>query len=269
MEFKVKKKVNPNLKSYRKEELDLAYEFSKKIYKEFGTFLKAVVLFGSTARRRSKTNDIDIMVIVDDITTFLSSDVVEAYRIITEKIVANTSVRIHVTSLKFTSFWQYIRAADPIGINILRDGIALIDTGFFTPLQVLLFQGRIRPTYESIWTYFERAPKTLDNSKWHIMQATLDLYWAVIDSAHAALMRLGEIPPSPSHVAEMIEDKLVKEKHVQKKYAEIMKNFYKISKMITHREIKEVKGKDFDKYFKDAEDFVNEMRKFLKGAGSA
>ncbi|NQV08251.1 hypothetical protein HQ529_00175 [Candidatus Woesearchaeota archaeon] len=264
MEFKIKKKVNPNIKLYKKEELDIAYEFSKRLYKEFGTFLKAVVLFGSTARRKSKTNDIDIMVVVDDITTYLGSDIVETYRIITEKIVADVSIRIHVTSIKFTSFWQYIRAADPIGINILRDGVALIDTGFFTPMQVLLFQGRIRPTYESIWTYFERAPRTLDNAKWHIMQATLDLYWAVIDSAHAALMRVGEIPPSPNHVAEMIDSKLVKENHIQRRYSTIMSDFYTLSKKITHREIKEVKGKDFDKYFKDAEEFVNEMKKFIK-----
>lgn len=263
MEFKIRRKANPNLKHYKREDLDLAYEFAKKMYKEFGTFLKAVVLFGSTARKGASV-DIDILVVVDDITTYLSSELVEAYRIITEKIVVKTSTKIHVTSLKFTSFWQYIRAADPIGINILRDGIALIDTGFFTPLQVLLYQGRIRPTYESIWTYFERAPRTLDNSKWHIMQATLDLYWAVIDSAHAALMRLGEIPPSPAHIAEMMETRMVKQKLIEKKYSRIMKNFYQLAKMITHREIKEIKGVEFDRYHKEAEDFVATMRKFIK-----
>jgi len=54
MEFKVKKKVNPNVKHYRKEDLDLAYDFAKKVYKEFGSFLKAVVLFGSLANEDIK-----------------------------------------------------------------------------------------------------------------------------------------------------------------------------------------------------------------------
>ena len=48
--------------------------------------------------------------------------------------------------------------------------------------------------------YFGRAPITLRNSKWHLNQATIDLYWAVIDATHAALMKLGEIPPSPEHI---------------------------------------------------------------------
>jgi len=109
-----------------------------------------------------------------------------------------------------TSFWEYIRNGDPIAINILRDGVALIDTGFFEPLQVLLRRGRIRPTQESIWLYFIRAPNTLHNSKWHILQATLDIYWACVDACHAALMKIGETPPTPEHVADLLEDKLVK-----------------------------------------------------------
>jgi len=273
MQFKTKKKVNPNVGKYEKEILDISYEFTKKLYKEFGTFLKAVVLFGSGARKleqnkmRGKLGDIDILVIVDDTSVYLGKDVVEAYRIVTEKTIREVSTRIHVTSLKFTSFWEYIRAGDPIGINILRDGVPLIDTGFFTPLQVLLYQGRIRPTYESIWTYFERAPKTLYNSKLHMLQATLDLYWAVIDAAHASLMKLGEIPPSPDHVADLIEKKMVKEKHLDRKYAKTMRKFYNLSRAIMHREKHEVTAKEFDSLYKEAEDFVNTMKQFLKGKG--
>ena len=59
--------------------------------------------------------------------------------------------------MRFTSFWEYIRNGDPVGINILRDGVAIIDTGFFDPLQALLKKGRIRPTSESIWTYIDEA----------------------------------------------------------------------------------------------------------------
>ena len=125
-------------------------------------------------------------------------------------------------------------------------------------------QGRIRPSPEAIWTYFSRAPTTLHNAEWHVMQGTLDLYWAAIDSAHAALMKVGEIPPSPEHVADLIDEKLVKTGHLPAKYADIMRILYHLSKKIVHRELKSISGAEFDKYSKAAEDFVNTMRKFIE-----
>jgi len=81
--------------------------------------------------------------------------------------------------MTLSSFWEYVRAGDPVVINILRDGLALVDSGFFDPLQALLFRGRIRPSQEAINNYYARAPTTLNNSMWHVLQATVDLYWAV------------------------------------------------------------------------------------------
>ena len=264
MKVNIERKINPNIELYRKEDLDIAYKFTKDMHGELGTFLKAVVLFGSSARRKtSKESDLDILIVVDDLSVNFSSELVEAYRIIVQRLIAKNSTRLHVTSLRFSSFWEYIRNGDPIAINILRDGVALIDTGFFEPLQVLLRRGRIRPTEESIWNYYIRAPNTLHNSKWHILQATIDLYWGVIDAAHAALMKHGEIPPTPEHVADLLEEKLVKKKLLERKYVAIMRHFYKTMKMIVHREIKEIKGEEYDRYYKAAEDFVNRMREFI------
>ncbi|MFH1409145.1 MAG: nucleotidyltransferase domain-containing protein [Nanoarchaeota archaeon] len=264
MKFDIQRKINPNVQHYKKDHLDVAYAFSKEVHKEFGNFLKAIVLFGSSARNHKTTHDIDILVVVDDTSIMLTRELVEAYRIITEKIIRKTSTKIHVTSLKFTSFWQYMRSGDPIGINILRDGVPLLDTGFFTPLQVLLYQGRIRPTPESVYTYYERAPLTLSNSQRHLLQATLDLYWAVIDAAHAVLMHAGEIPPSPAHVADIMHEKLYKNKVLELKYVTMARNFHNLAKMITHREIKEISGKEYTRYYEEAQDFVERMGKILK-----
>lgn len=264
MKVQIERKVNPNLELYRKQDLDIAYNFTKDLHKELGKFIKAIVLFGSSARRKRKPeSDLDIMVVVDDLSINFSSELVEAYRIIVQRLIAKNSTRLHVTSLRFSSFWEYIRNGDPIAINILRDGVALIDTGFFEPLQILLRRGRIRPTEESIWNYYIRAPNTLHNAKWHILQGTLDLYWAVIDAAHAALMKHGEVPPSPDHIADLMHSKLVKHKLLEQKYVTTMRNFYRLSKMITHSEIREIKGDEFDRYYKHAEEFVDRMRRFI------
>ena len=73
-------------------------------------------------------------------------------RIYTDPI--ESSEKLHITTLKFTSFWEYIRAGDPVGVNILREGMALIDSGFFEPMQQLLIQGKMRPSPEAVWVYF-------------------------------------------------------------------------------------------------------------------
>ncbi len=265
MKFDIPKKEHPSLEHYNKEDLDKAYKFANEIYKELGTLVKAVVIFGSTARKtQTKRSDIDILVIIDDLGIALTREVTEAYRLIVKKSIVRISTRLHVTTLRFTSFWDYIRNGDPVAINMLRDGVSLIDSGFFDPLQALLKKGRIRPTQESIWTYYTRSPHTLYNSKWHILQAVIDLYWAVVDAAHAALMKLGELPPTPSHIADMLQERMVDKKLLERKYVTVVRSFYNLMKMISRREIKEIKGEEFDRYFEEADEFVKRMRKFIE-----
>jgi predicted nucleotidyltransferase len=270
MEFKVKQRRHPNVPRYPTDNYQLAEKFALLLKKELGDFVKAVVLFGSSARmaeRKEKgihPHDIDVLVIVNDLTMVMSQEVVQAYRVITENTAAKVSKRLHITTMKLTSFWEYMRNGDPIAINMLRDGVPLVDVGIFEPLQMLLFQGRIRPTKESIWNYYARAPATLANANWHVLQATLDLYWSVIDAAHAALMFVGEVPPSPSHVSDLIYEKLVKPGKVAKRYADTMKFFYELSKQITHREVRELTGKQYDQYRALADDFVKAMKHVIE-----
>ena len=260
MEFNVPKSGNPNLRYYNREELGIAYEFAKRMHKEFGDFLKAIVLFGSTVKRApNRHGDVDILAVVDDVTVTPTEELVEAYRIIVQKLVTDVSTRLHLTTVKLSTFWEYIRAGDPIGMNILRDGVALLDTGFFDPLRALLVRGRIRPSEEAVWTYFARAPRTLHNAKWHVLQAVADMYWAVIDAAHAALMALGETPPSPDHVAALLEEKLIKPNHLHKKYAATVTKFYQLQKKIAYRELREIKGAQLDKLLAEAQEFVEKI----------
>ena len=255
-----------NIEQYQDEDYRVAYAFAKEIYKELGSLVRAIVLFGSAARKTTHiapTGDVDVLVILEDVSVELSPELIQTYRIIIQKIIARVSQKLHITTLRFTNFWEYVRNGDPIAVNILRDGVALIDTGFFDPLQMLLYQGRIRPSAESIYVYWNRAPLTLQRAKGHILQAVLDLYWAVIDAAHAALMRLGEVPPSPHHVGDLLEEKMVKTGLIHKKYASVMREFYELSKMITHNQLTEISGDQFDLYLREAEDFVKTMHDFV------
>ncbi len=99
-----------------------------------------------------------------------------------------------------------------------------------------------------------------------MLQATLDLYWAVVDSAHAAIMHLGEVPPTPGHLSEMIDRKIVKKGMLPSKYSKVMDSFYDLQKRIIHRKIQNITGKQYDTYKKHAEDFVKQMQKVVEKA---
>ncbi len=264
VDFEIKKRRSETEYSYSKDSIDLAYLFAKKCHLEFKDLIKAIVLFGSTARKKQGSNDIDVLVVIDDVNIVLSPELVQSYRVILGNIIKSVSTRLHITTLRFSSFWEYVRVGDPIAINILRDGFPLLDTGFFEPLQLLLRQGRIRPSPESIHSYMNRGQQTLTNSQWHLLQAVVDLYWAVVDSAHAALMHIGVVPPSPEHVAELLNDRLVRTGLVPENIPNIMNKFYVISKDILHKKRNHVSGSEFDDLFKDAEHFVNTMSSFIK-----
>ncbi len=243
----------------------IANRFAKAIYKEMGDFIAGLIVFGSSARRETSTNDIDILIIIDDVGMRMSKEIVQTYRIILAKTVAKISPeKLHIQTMTWTSFWEYVRAGDPVAINILRDGIPLIDQGFIAPLKVLLYNGRIRPSAESVWTYYSLAPASIQRAKSRMDMAIVDLYWAMIDSAHAALMSIGEIPPSPSYIADMIHKKLVEPGYVDEEYFHIAKKLYTISKKIIRKEVAGYTGKQYDEYQKLAEKFTKEMKKIIE-----
>ncbi len=252
------------MEHYKKEDYDLAAKFAQELHKEMGKFISAIVLFGSSARKTATPNsDIDVMVIIDDLSIVINKDVSDAYRIAIQNIILKVSRKLHVITLRLTSFWEYMRNGDPIGVNILRDGISLYDTGFFDPLQLLLKKGRVRPSKESIWSYYSKATPTINRSKQLIMQATVDLYWAVIDAAHAALMSQGSVPPTPEHVADLLDEVLVNKRLLEKKYSKTMRMFYQLAKQIMHREVHEIRGSDYDRYLEEATHFVERMKQFI------
>ncbi len=265
MEFKIERRVPKNTHKYPTQDLQIAQKFAQELGKELGDFLMGVIVFGSVARKEATAqSDIDILIITDDTNYIISEPLIEGYRLIVEKLMNKISGRFHITSMTFTTFWEQSRAGDPVVVNILRDGVGLYDTGFFSPLQGLLQSGKVRPSEESIWHYFGRAPRTLLNSQWHVLQATLDLYWSVIDAAHAALMRANQVPPTPEHVADLLEIVYVKKGLLNKKYPETMRMFYKLSKEITHREIREISGKEYDQLYALADEFVKVMKKLVE-----
>jgi hypothetical protein len=228
--------------------------------KELGDFLQAAVLFGSCATNTATSrSDIDVLLVIDDVQHSITPQITQSYRDVVHRIATKTSGRLHINTLRLSNFWEYCREGDPVVINMLRDGIALVDKGFFAPAQMLLEQGRIRPTREAIWTYYARTSNTMRSARQHVLSACVDLYWAGIDASHAALMSVGEVPPTPEHVPDMLQQ-LVKRGLLDKRYPGIMRELYHLQKQILHRDIKEVDGEHYRQYWNDTLALVNALR---------
>jgi len=266
LDFNIKK--NPLIKKeeeqFLKDELDIAYNFSLLIKKEMQDFIKSIVLFGSTARKRKDSKDIDILIIIDDLSVEFNKAIIQGYRIISQNIIQKVSNRLHVTSMRLTNFWEYVRSGDPIAVNILRDGVAIVDSGIFNPVKLLLYQGRIKPSQESITNYISRAQYSIISAKNHLLAACIDLYWAAIDAAESALMKVNEIPPGPSHVHNLIDKRFVNTGIIEKNYSIILQELYHLNKAIEHKEIKEITGEQFSKYCHNTEEFVKCMRNLIE-----
>ena len=76
-------------------------------------------------------------------------------------------------------------------------------------------------------------------------------------------MKVGEVPPSPEQVADVLDEKLVKQKRIEKRYSDTMRKFYNLQKQVLYRQIREIPGKDYDSYLKEAQAFVTRMDKFI------
>ncbi len=262
MEFNIERR-KPVHSEHDQEVMEVAYAFSKQVHKELGDIIRAVVLFGS-ATHKQNPQDIDLLVIVDDIQIEFSDELQQGYRIIIENIVRQVSSRLHITTLRFSNFWEYVRTADPIVVTVLRDGQALIDTGFFAPLQLLLQHGRIRPTKEAIWGYYAKAPQVLLASKWKIMLAVVDLYWSVIDAAHAVLMSVGVIPQTPEHVPGLLREHFSSKGLLDDTAPVVVQKLYTLQKDVYQRRIEYISGARYDKLFEEAESFVKKVRALLE-----
>jgi len=258
MLFKEKGWVDPNLSKYHEENVKLAREYSKQVFKEFGGFVKAIVLFGSLSKNTlSPGSDIDLLTVVDDTAVEITKEVLDAYEIINQRIILDVSPKLHVNTVTLTGFWDYARQGDPVMYNILRDGVVLIDSNFVIPMQKMLLQGRVRPSPEAVYNYVLFAPQAVNNANLKLLQAYVDLYWCAADITQAYLMSKGEVPPSPEHFLDLMS----KYKVFSKQDKELFKTLYTYSRDISHRKKNYVSGVEFEGLRKNTIKYFEKIKK--------
>jgi len=251
-----------------KKETDIAMDFATKAYKKFDKIIKSVVLFGSTAKQTQVTgSDIDIVLIIDDVTINWDQELVAWYRTELEKMIKSNPYQtsLHINTVKLSTWWEDLLRGDPLVINILRYGEAMIDlAGFFNPLKSLLIRGKIRPTPEAIYSTLQRAPQHIARSKMAEMGAIDGLFWSMVDSAHAALIAANVPPVSPEHIPGDLKENFVNTGKLKMKYVVWYRDLLVLHKKIAHGEIKDLKGVVIDDWQNRAEEFLNVMAQLVK-----
>lgn len=247
---------------------DIAMDFAAKIHMKFDRLVKASVLFGSKATSKNTSvegSDIDIMLIVDDAAVDWDLELISWYREELAKLIANQkySRELHINTVKLTTWWEDMLHGDPVVINILRYGEALIDTGFFNPLKALLLKGKIKSTPEAVYAALQRSPGHIARSKIAEMGAIEGAYWAMIDSAQAALMTAGKMPPSPEHIPQMLRETFVDSGMLKVNYIKALHDLYGLHKAIAHGQVRQIKGQEIDEWQEIAEKFLGEMTRII------
>jgi predicted nucleotidyltransferase/uncharacterized protein (UPF0332 family) len=249
-------------------EHDIAMDFASKVYKKFDKMVKSIVLFGSSAKQSSTpTSDVDIIIIIDDSTIKWDQELMAWYREELGKLIKSNPYKkeLHINSVRLTTWWKDMIRGDPVVINVIRYGESLIDFGgFFNPLKILLQQGRIKGTPESIYTLLQRAPQHLARSNAAELSAVEGIYWAMVDSAHALLIAAKILPPSPEHIPGLLKQYFVDRKILKMKYVTWYKEVFDWHKKIVHGEVKNIKGMELDDWQKKADEFIRVMSRLIE-----
>ncbi|MDO8622800.1 MAG: nucleotidyltransferase domain-containing protein, partial [archaeon] len=191
---KQEKKINEkNISSLQlKNEEDIAMDFAIKVYQKFNKIVKSVVLFGSTIKKDATAgSDIDIIIIIDDVSINWDQELIAWYREELSNILKTNPYKkeIHINTIKLSTWWGDLMKGDPVVINVIRYGKSMIDlAGFFEPLKFLLLKGEIKSTPEAIYNCLQRAPMHISRSKAAELSSIEGLYWAMVDSSQAALI---------------------------------------------------------------------------------
>ena len=272
---KKKPKISKKFKSRKdfptirlKKETSIAMDFATKAYKKFNKIIKSVILFGSAAKQATVTgSDIDIIIIIDDVTVNWDQELTAWYRQELARIMKNNPYQgsLHINTIKLSTWWGDLMRGEPVVLNILRYGEAMIDfAGFFNPLKYLLIKGKIKSTPEAIYSALQRAPVHIARSKVAELNAIDGLFWSMVDSAHAALIAINVSPASPEHVPGDLKENFVNAGKLKMKYVVWYRDLLVLHKRIAHGEIKNLKGIEIDEWQEKAEEFLEVMANLVR-----
>ena len=268
---KKEKKISARKKKYPtlqlKVESEIAMDFATKAYEKFNKIIKSVVLFGSSVKQNAVAgSDIDIIIVVDDVAIIWDQELIAWYREELDRLLRQNPYEksLHINTIKLSIWWEDLMRGDPVILNILRYGEAMIDfAGFFEPLKFLLLNGKIKSTPEAIYNCLQRAPTHFLRSKTAELNSIEGLYWAMVDSSHAALIAAGIPPASPEHIPSDLKEVFVNRGMLKMKYVIWYRDLLILHKKIVHGETTDLKGVEIDEWQARTQEFMSAMAELV------
>ncbi len=264
-----KKSVGKKLKKFSVEtRLKIAEEFKKKVLDKFGDFIKTIIIWGSVTRGDvSSKSDVDIYIIFDD-TKYSLKDFNKVRDKIDEdlyQIAKKVDKRVHVQPIiALTEFIDGLRHSHPLFINIVREGFAIYDTGFFIPMRKLLEWGKFPLTKEAALMRIESVPDYIERArKMKARIVAVDVYHTILDSTQGLLMYIGINPPAPKLTAKYAREHLVKTGLLEEEDAKLIEDVVRFYKSVDRGDIKEISGKELDEWIEKAEKFYDKVQKIF------
>jgi len=241
------------------------------VLRKFERYVVSYVIAGSLVRGdATKTSDVDVYCIIDDtdvkrmprlelkekLRSIIYSYIVEAGEL------AGVKNKLNVQIYILTEFWESVKDAHPVIFTFIRDGVPLYDKGTFMPWKLLLKMGKLKPSPEAIDMFMSMGEKVGQNVRRVLTDLVIgDIYWGILTPAQALLMLYGLPPPTAKEAPRIFRETFVeKEKLLETKYADILERIVKTYKEFEHEKIKEIPGKDVDKFLEEAEQFLKRLK---------
>ncbi|MFQ6009771.1 MAG: nucleotidyltransferase domain-containing protein [Candidatus Aenigmatarchaeota archaeon] len=269
-EVKKGKKIGEKLRKFSlSTRLKSSESFKSKILGVFKDYIKAVVVWGSITRGDyTGKSDVDIYIIFDDTKMPIKKFDEMRDKIDRDigKLAKEIDPRLHPQPvLALTEFWDGIRKQHPLFYNIVREGYAIHDTGFFIPMRKLLEWGKFPATQEAAELRIGGVPKRLrrvENVKLYMIAE--DLYYAITDASQAVLMYIGVGPPAPKVLAREVRLHLVEPGLLEEEWAQLVEEVFKFRKSVEHKEMRKIKGEEVDRWIERTDEFVKRMFRLLQ-----
>ncbi|NQU78983.1 hypothetical protein HQ545_04405 [Candidatus Woesearchaeota archaeon] len=258
--------MESDLKSIKKHNTD---KFSGSRFADAGKVADAVLekhkdILASILVHRPDGDKLEMMFIIDDFNNVVFAQQAAEVKIFAAGIAYDNSLSVQSDSMIASDVWKSFKNRDDKIMDVFRNSYSIHDNGFFLPLQDLLVKGKVRPSKESVNIYFLKADRSMKTANQNVGRAVIDLYWAVTDAAHAAVMVAGMTPPSPNDLAKIVKDELVRRNLVHSRCAKIVENIHDTAKRIMHREVFEISGREYDAYLSDVDFFLKEIDAFVR-----
>lgn len=241
-------------------------ELCSPLKEDIGPYLKAIVVYGSAARKeRVEGSDIDVLILLDDTRSDFDDGVYRKGKQLVNQIQedAPDELDLHFQPPKpLSSWWDLLISGEPWVMTSMTDAQAIYDpSGYIQLTKRLIEEGEMHGTTERAQRLMKRSRKKVKKTRKLLLEdVTAELLHAMTESAQAVLMYYGHPPPAPTHVAEELEENFVEgEDLLSPRAVGDYRAFYELTERIDHGKLTEFTAKELDKYLNQAMAFIKAM----------